>query len=62
MVSLKAKNPFGSDIEMLNLGTWLGIGAFVVLLGVILLGVNFVVAHAGRVTSPIEGLWSEINR
>lgn len=31
-ISLTAKNPFGRDVELLSWKTWLGLGAFTVML------------------------------
>ena len=60
MVSLTGKNPFGKDIELLSWKTWVGLGAFAVVVGGLALGVKWVMASGSKVSNPVDAMWSLI--
>ncbi len=55
-LSLKAKNPFGQDIELASPKNLLGLGLFAVMLAAIGATVAWASSQKGRVTSSIDGL------
>jgi len=61
-ISLKAKNPFGQDIEVLSLKTWIGLGAFAVVLAGLGIMVRFITQQSKALANPIEMAWSKINK
>jgi len=61
MVSLKTKNPFGTGVELVSWKTWIGVGAFTVLAGVVYAGIRYVGGKAEKMASPIDDVWSRIN-
>ena len=48
MVSLKTKNPFAGGVELFSWKTWVGVGAFTVLAGIVYVGIR---AVGGKVES-----------
>jgi len=61
-ISLKAKNPFGQDIEVLSLKTWIGLGAFAVVLAGLGIMVRFFTQQSKTLINPIESAWAKINK
>jgi len=61
-ISLKAKNPFGSDIEVLSLKTWIGLAGFAVILAGLGIMVKFLTQQSKTIINPIEAAWGRINR
>jgi len=56
MVSFKTKNPFAGGVELVSVKTWVGVGAFVVLAGIVAVGIKAVSAKAEAVGNPIDEL------
>ncbi len=54
--SLKAKNPFGSDIELVSGKNLLGLGLFAVVVAGIGVVAAWATSQKGRVTGTIDGL------
>lgn len=61
MVSLKAKNPFGKDIELLSTKTWVGLGAFALVIGGLAVMTNWVINKSATVKSPIGNMWDRMS-
>ena len=61
MVSLKTKNPFAGGVELMSAKTWVGVGAFTILAGLVYAGIRYVGGKAEKVSNPIDDLWSRIN-
>ncbi len=55
-LSLKAKNPFGQDLELASGKTWLGLGAMAVVTVVFMGMVAFVRGKSGAATGSIDAL------
>jgi len=55
-LSLKAKNPFGSDIELVSGKTWIGVGAAAVLVASFVAMYGWAKSKTAKVTSPIDDL------
>jgi len=61
-ISLKAKNPFGADIEVLSLKTRIGLAGFAVILAGLGIMVKFLTQQSKTIINPIEAAWARINR
>jgi len=57
-LSLKARNPFGKDIELVSMKTWIGLGGFAVMLGTLAVMVSWVKGRAEKVGNPIDMAWA----
>lgn len=59
-LSLKAKNPFGKDIELVSGKTWIGLGAFAIV--IVALGgmVSMAKSRTSVVTSGVDGLYTRL--
>ena len=62
MVSLKARNPFKEGtIELLSVKTWVGLGAFCVILGAVGLGVKWVMGKGTKAAGSVaDQLWDKV--
>ena len=61
-LSLKAKNPFGSDIELVSGKTWIGIGAAAVLVASFAAMYGWAKSKTKTVTSPIDDLHARLRK
>ena len=59
-ISLKAKNPFGGDIELASWKTIAGLGLFAGMMGVIVVVASGVKKRAEKIGNPIDELWSTV--
>ena len=59
-LSLKAKNPFGSDIELVSGKNLVGLGLFAVMVAGIGVTVAWATSQKGRVTGSIDGLHTRL--
>jgi len=59
-LSLKAKNPFGSDIELVSGKTWVGVGAAAVLVAVFVGLYGWAKGQTTKVSSPIDDLHARL--
>ena len=59
-ISLKAKNPFGGDIELASWKNLAGLGLFATMMGVIVVVAVGVKNRAEKLANPIDELWREV--
>lgn len=61
-LSLKAKNPFGSDIEVFSGKTWIGLGAAAVVVAGFVAMYTWAKGQTSKVTSPIDDLHARLRK
>ena len=61
-LSLKAKNPFGSDIEIFSKKTWIGLGAMAGIVVVFGGMIMFLKGKSGSVVGSIDGLHDRLRQ
>ena len=59
-ISLKAKNPFGGDIELASWKNIAGLGLFAGMMGVIVVVAVGVKNRAEKMKNPIDMMWDTV--